>query len=111
MADKDKRGRVTPKKGSGPAGSGPEPTRRRLSAPKRIGPFDKPDPDAPLGQVGRRPSNPGKLALFALMYLACGIASFVLLSGSLAVIVGVVFIGLSLLWMRGAATAYLRQRG
>jgi hypothetical protein len=77
--------------------------------PRRIGPFEKPDPNAPLGQVGRRPSSPLKLAVYAIVYLGCGVAAFFVLSGSLGIIIGVVLIGLSLLWMRGAATSYLRQ--
>jgi hypothetical protein len=43
------------------------------------------------------------------VYLVCGVAAFYLLSGSLAIILGVVFLGMGLLWVRGAATAYLRQ--
>ncbi len=108
---KEKRGRVTPGKGTPPPSTPRPPAPRRSLLPKRVGPFAKPDADAPLGQVGRRPSNPVTLAVYALVYLVCGIISFIKLSGSLGVIVGVVLIGLSLLWLRGAATAYLRQRG
>jgi hypothetical protein len=50
------------------------------------------------------------LGIYAGVYFVCGIASFVFLKGSLAVIVGIVLIGLSLLWLRGAATAYLRRQ-
>ena len=95
---------MTPKKGTPPPSGGP-----RL--PRRIGPFAKPDPDAALGQVGRRPSSPKLLAIYAAVFFASGILAFVVLSGSLGIIVGVVMIGVSLLWLRGAATAYLRQRG
>ena len=105
---KDKRGRVTPAKGSPPPSA---PRERRSLLPKRVGPFARPEGDAPLGQVGRRPSNPVMLAVYAVVYLGCGVASFFVLSGSLGVIVGIVLVGLSLLWVRGAATAYLRQRG
>ncbi len=104
--DKRKGGRVTPPKGS----AARQPARRRLRAPERIGPFQKPDPDRPLGQVGRRPSSPGKLALFGVVYLAAGIAAFFVLKGTLKIVFGVVFIGMSLLWFRGAATAYVRQQ-
>ncbi|MHB8465149.1 MAG: hypothetical protein ACYDH6_01510 [Acidimicrobiales bacterium] len=106
MAKNDKRGRVTPKRGSEPSGRPP----RRSMMPKRIGPFAKPDPSGPLGQVGRRPSSPTMLAVYAGVYIVCGVASFVFLSGSLGVVVGVVMIGVGLLWARGASTAYLRQR-
>jgi hypothetical protein len=78
--------------------------------PKRIGPFDRPDGGAPLGQVGRRPSSPAKLFLFGAVYLGAGVAAFFVLSGSVGVIVGVVLIGISLLWVRGASTALLRQQ-
>jgi hypothetical protein len=44
------------------------------------------------------------------MYLVCGVASFFVLSGTPGVVIGVVFVGVSLLWLRGAATALLRQQ-
>jgi hypothetical protein len=105
--EKRKKGeRVTPKKNSVPPP--PAGRQRRWSAPKRIGPFEKPDPDKPLGQVGRRPSSPVKLLVYAVVYFACGIASFFVLKGTLKIIIGVVLIGISLLWLRGASTAMLR---
>jgi Flp pilus assembly protein TadB len=103
VARDDKRGRVTPKKGA----QAPRP--RRPITPARIGPFSRPDKNAPLGQVGRRPSSPRTLAVYAAVYLVCGVASFFLLHRSLGIIVGVVLIGLALLWFRGAATAQMRQ--
>jgi hypothetical protein len=105
--EKRKKGeRVTPKKSSLPPPQAGRP--RRWSAPKRIGPFEKPDPDKALGQVGRRPSSPIKLLVYAVVYFACGIASFFVLKGTLKIIIGVVLIGISLLWLRGASTAMLR---
>jgi hypothetical protein len=104
------RGRVTPKKGAPDPGQQPSPGARRSIIPKRIGPFDRPDRAAPLGQVGRRPSSPGKLFLFAAVYFGAGVAAFFVLTGSLGIIVGVVLIGISLLWLRGASTALLRQQ-
>jgi hypothetical protein len=77
--------------------------------PAKIGPFSRPDLDAPPGQVGRRPSSPAKLLAFAVVYFACGVIAFIVLKGNLRVILGVVFIGLSLLWVRGAATAAVRR--
>jgi hypothetical protein len=110
---KDKRGRVTPKKGA-PSSSSPAARRPRSERPsilpRRIGPFDRPDKGAPLGQVGRRPSSPTKLFVFAIVYLVCGVASFFVLTGSFAVILGIVFIGFSLFWLRGASTALVRQQ-
>jgi hypothetical protein len=107
--DKRRRGsgRVTPRAGQekpAPAGK----SRARL--PGRIGPFERPNAEGPLGQVGRRPSSPFKLLAFAAMYVACGIIALIALKGSLRIILGVVFIGVGLLWLRGAATAALRQQ-
>jgi len=107
--EKRKKGeRVTPKKNAAPPPSSRRP--RRFSAPARIGPFDKPDADRPLGQVGRRPSSPIKLLIYAAVYFVCGVASFFVLKGTLKFVIGVVLIGLSLLWLRGASTAVLRQQ-
>ena len=111
---RDKSGRVTPpKNGRGrtePAG-GEKHQPRRSIAPKRIGPFEKPDSSAPLGQVGRRPTRPGVLFTYAAVYFICGVLSFFVLgTGTLGVIVGVVLIGISLLWLRGGSTALLRQQ-
>ena len=105
--DRRKGGRVTPK-GGVPTRSATGP--RKSMRPARIGPFQRPERGAPLGQVGRRPSSPVKLFVFAVMYLACGVAAFFVLPGSLGVVIGIVFIGLSLLWLRGASTALLRQQ-
>jgi Flp pilus assembly protein TadB len=104
--DRKKRGRVTPKKSTTP----PPRADRPSILPKRIGPFEKPDPSKPLGQVGRRPSSPIKLFVFFGVYLACGVAAFFVLKGTVSVIVGVVMIGISLFWLRGASTAVLRQQ-
>jgi hypothetical protein len=102
--NKRKGGRVTPKK------SAPPPRARRSGLPGRIGPFEKPDPDRPVGQVGRRPSSPVKLFLFFVVYLVAGILAFFTLSGSLGIILGVVLIGVSLFWLRGASAAVVRQQ-
>jgi hypothetical protein len=104
-SDRKKGGRVTPKKATAPPGRP-----RRSVLPSRVGPFEKPDASRPVGQVGRRPSSPAKLLVFSIVYVAAGILSFFTLKGSLAVIIGVVFIGMGLLWLRGAATAKLRQQ-
>jgi hypothetical protein len=104
--DKRKPGRVTPKKGTTPQA---RPTRPSLM-PSRVGPFNRPTKDGPLGQVGRRPSSPAKLLLFSVVYLVCGIMSFFVIKGTLGVILGIVLIGIALLWFRGAATAQLRQQ-
>ena len=98
---------MTPKGGTRPASQSGA---RRPMRPDRIGPFERPDRAKPLGQVGRRPSSPTRLFTLAAMYFVCGVGSFFLLKGSLRIIVGVVLIGLSLLWLRGASTSLLRQQ-
>jgi Flp pilus assembly protein TadB len=104
--NKQKPGRVTPKKSASP----PARAKRRPVLPKRVGPFERPDASRPLGQVGRRPSSPTKLAVFAVVYLVVGVAAFFVLKGALAVIIGIVLVGIGLLWARGASTAFLRQQ-
>jgi hypothetical protein len=103
--DKRKPGRVTPKKAAAPPGR----ARRQPLLPKRVGPFERPDRNRPLGQVGRRPSSPTKLAVFAVVYIACGVASFFVIGKTLGLVLGIVLIGIGLLWARGAATAMLRH--
>jgi hypothetical protein len=103
-SDKPKPGRVTPKKSTTP----PAKATRRSVMPDKVGPFARPNKDAPLGQVGRRPSSPGKLLFFAVVYLVCGTLSFFVIKGTLGIILGIVLIGVGLLWFRGAATAQLR---
>ncbi len=89
---KRKGGRVTPKggdtKGSGPAGTG---------QPK------------PMGQVGKRPSNPTFLAVVGLAWIICGIAAFFVFKESWRIVVGVVFIGIGLYWMRGSFATIARH--
>ena len=103
-SDKPKPGRVTPKKGTTP----PARAARRSVMPDKVGPFARPNKDAPLGQVGRRPSSPGKLLFFSVVYLVCGTLSFFVIKGTLGIILGIVLIGVGLLWLRGAATAQQR---
>jgi hypothetical protein len=50
------------------------------------------------------------LFLFAVVYFGAGVAAFFVLNGSVGIIVGVFLIGISLLWLRGASTALLRQQ-
>ena len=105
--DKRKPGRVTPKKGATPPARG---SARRSILPNKVGPFERPDPDKPLGQVGRRPSSPAKLLLFAVVYIVCGVISFVVIGHTLGVVLGIVLIGVGLFWFRGAATTQLRHQ-
>jgi hypothetical protein len=82
-------GRVTPKAGADGARPTPEPK--------------------PTGQVGKRPSSPVFLFAVALAWIACGIASFFLFSASWRIVVGVVFIGIGLYWLRGAMATIARH--
>jgi hypothetical protein len=89
--DKRKGGRVTPKAGSPAAGSGGSAA------------------DRPVGQVGRRPSNPTFLAVVGLAWIICGIAAFFVFKESWRIVVGVVFIGVGLYWLRGAFATITRH--
>jgi hypothetical protein len=86
-----KGGRTTPKGGAASSGGG-----------STAG-------DHPTGQVGRRPSSPVFLFAVALAWIACGIASFFLFSASWRIVVGVVFIGIGLYWLRGAMATIARH--
>jgi hypothetical protein len=63
----------------------------------------------PLGQVGKRPSNPGFLALLAAVWIACGVVALVGLHASWKLVPGIVFIGIGLLFLRGAAATVARR--
>jgi hypothetical protein len=43
------------------------------------------------------------------VYIACGVIALVVIKGSLRLVLGIVFIGVGLLWLRGAATAAVRH--
>ena len=51
-----------------------------------------------------------KLFVFFVAYFACGIIALLTFKSSLRIILGVVFIGISLFWLRGASAAVLRQQ-
>jgi hypothetical protein len=87
-------GRVTPKAGES-SSSGRE--ARPAREPK------------PVGQVGKRPSSPVFLVAVAIAWIACGIAAFFLFSASWRIVVGVVFIGIGLYWLRGALATVTRH--
>ena len=98
--DRRKGGRVTPPKqpGGRPAAGAP---RRRFQPPNK--PVEGPV------QAGRRPSSPGKLLLLALMWIACGVYAIVALHAGWRFIPGIVFIGVGLLFLRGAAATVARR--
>jgi len=93
MANDGKRkgGRVTPKGGA--------------SSPPTKGS----NADKPVGQVGKRPSNPRFLAVVGVAWIICGIAAFFIFKESWRIVVGVVFIGVGLYWLRGAFATIARH--
>jgi hypothetical protein len=60
-------------------------------------------------QVGRRPSNPGFLALLGVVWIACGIVALVRLTAGWKVVPGIFFIGVGLFFLRGAAATIVRR--
>jgi len=76
--------------------------------PRRNGSSKSRRGDGP-GQVGRRPSSPGFLLAVGVVWILCGVYALVGLNASWKLIPGVVFIGIGLLWLRGAVTAGARQ--
>jgi hypothetical protein len=61
------------------------------------------------GRPGRRPSSPGFLLAVALVWIACGVAALVTLHASWKLVPGIVFIGVGLLFLRGAAATVVRR--
>ena len=60
-------------------------------------------------QVGRRPSSPWLLLVISVMWLAAGIYLLFELHRSWKLIAGIAFIGIGLLYLRGAAATLLRR--
>ena len=77
--------------------------------PPRNGPSKKPRRSDRPGQVGRRPSSPTFLLAVGIVWILCGVYALVALNASWKLVPGVVFIGVGLLWLRGAVTAGARQ--
>ena len=61
------------------------------------------------GQPGKRPSNPVFLLVLGLVWIACGVYAIVALSASWKVIPGIFFIGVGILFLRGAAVTFIRR--
>jgi hypothetical protein len=61
------------------------------------------------GQVGRRPSSPVWLLTIAVAWIACGIVALVALDASWKFVPGIVFIGIGLFFLRGAAATIVRH--
>ena len=62
-----------------------------------------------MGQVGRRPTPPAMLFAVAGMWIVAGIVALVALSASWKLVPGIVFIGIGLLYLRGALTTVARR--
>jgi hypothetical protein len=60
-------------------------------------------------QVGKRPSNPGFLVLVGIVWIAAGIYELLKLKASWKLVPGIFFIGVGLLFLRGAAQTVLRR--
>ena len=98
---------MTPKGGQPPQQSRAPAGGSRL--PGKIGPFARPDRDAPLGQVGKRPSSAANLLVLGVAWIGCGVLALVALTASWKFIPGVVMIGIGLLFLRGGFTAVARR--
>jgi hypothetical protein len=68
-----------------------------------------PKPVAAPGQVGRRPSRPGFLALVGIMWIVVGIIELFALSASWRFVPGILFLGIGVLFLRGAAVTITRH--
>ncbi|HVT76808.1 MAG TPA: hypothetical protein VHD87_07240 [Acidimicrobiales bacterium] len=60
-------------------------------------------------QAGRRPSNPSYLAFVGVVWIVCGIVALVKLSASWKYIPAIFFIGVGVLFLRGAAVTLFRR--
>ena len=73
---------------------------------------DKDEPPKDLPQVGKRPSSPLMLALTGVVWIACGVIALTALHASWKFIPAIFFVGVGLLWVRGAAVTLARhERG
>jgi hypothetical protein len=65
-----------------------------------------------LPQVGKRPSSPLMLAATGIVWIVCGVIALTTFKATWKFIPAIVFIGVGLLWMRGAAVTLARhERG
>jgi hypothetical protein len=81
---------------------------RRRKPQRRKRPAPKPRGDG-TPQVGRHPSPPLLLFAIAAMWILVGVIALVALSATWRLIPGIVFIGLGLLYLRGALTTVARR--
>ena len=68
----------------------------------------RPAPASP-GQVGRRPSNPALIMLVGLIWVGCGVYALFSLTASWKLIPAILFVGIGLFFIRGAAATYVRR--
>jgi len=68
-----------------------------------------PGPPPGPGQVGKRPSQPGYLLLLGVVWIICGVIALTTLHATWKLIPGIVFIGIGLLFVRGAAATVVRR--
>ena len=97
-----------PKKHKAPPVHQPRAQRRPTPA-RRAGAPGSSGPAGPLLQPGRRPTSPGLLLAVALMWIAAGVVDLVALRASWKLVPGIVFIGIGLLYLRGAAATVARR--
>jgi hypothetical protein len=69
----------------------------------------KKDAEPQLPQIGKRPSSPFRLLATGIVWIVCGIVALTSLSASWKFIPGIFFIGVGLLWLRGAAVTLSRH--
>jgi len=93
-------GRVTP--GGTQAG-------RRGSRPGRPARSGRPGEPAPPTQIGRRPSNPAFLALMGLLWIGAGFVALTRLHAGWHLVPAIVFVGIGVLFLRGAAATVVRR--
>jgi len=91
----------------GRGGKGPNRPRGPGRRPGSGGPGGPEQPP----QVGKRPSNPLFLFTVALAWLAAGAIAYFGLHRTWRLIPVICFVGVGLLYLRGAAGSYLRREG
>ena len=69
----------------------------------------KRDSEPQLPQIGKRPSSPFRLLATGIVWIVCGIVALTSLSASWKFIPAIFFIGVGLLWLRGAALTLSRH--
>jgi len=67
--------------------------------------------DKPPGQVGRRPSRPGFLLAVGFLWIAVAVIELFALDASWRFVPAIVFAGIGLFFLRGAAVTVTRRDG